>query len=339
MASTGNSNLTLLDIARRTDPNGAVPVIAELLSQKNDILMDIPWVEGNLATGTRNTIRTGLPQANWKIPNSGTNGSKSTTAQIDEACGILEAWSEIDYDVAELNGNVNKYRMTEAEAFIESMSQQLSGTMWYGNSTVNSERFTGLAPRYGTISGNVAAQNILSAAGSGSCTSVWLIGWGQNSVYGVYPKGTTGGLQHQDFGRQVIQTSVTLGQGFLDAYVDKWQWKCGLAVKDWRYAVRCPNISVSDLIAGTGTQNAQQLLKLMSRMMSRLPNWSGITPVFYMNRTVYSMLRVQTLDKSQNALGVFPALDQAGKPFQEMRFDGVPIRFSDQLLLTESAIS
>lgn len=341
VASQGSLNLTLLDIAKRTDPDGAVPVIAELLAQKNEIMNDIPWVEGNLPTGTRNTVRTGLPQAYWKVANSGTNASKSTTAQIDEACGILEAWSVIDYDVAQLNGNVAKYRMTEADAFIESMMQQLCGTLFYGDTRVNSERFMGLTPRFGAISSAVNAQNILNANGSGSDNaSVWLIGWGPNSVYGIYPRGTIGGLQHYDHGRRVIQTSVTLGNGYLDAYVDKWQWKSGLAVKDWRYVVRCANVDVSDLVSGSGTQNAQQLIKLMSRMISRLPSPGGVTPVFYMNRTLYSMLRVQSLDKSQNALGVTQGLDQFGHPLRgTLTFDNVAIRLNDQLLLTESAIS
>jgi hypothetical protein len=340
VASTGNNALSLLDITKRTDPDGAVSVIAELLSQKNEIMEDIPWQEGNTQTGTRNTVRTGLPQINWKIPNQGTNGSKSTTAQIDEACGILEGWSVIDYDVAQMNGNVNKYRLTEADAFIESMMQQLCGTLWYGNQNVNSERFTGFSPRFGAISSAVNAQNIIGGGGGGSTnTSVWLIGWGPRTVYGIYPRGTVGGLQHEDFGRRPIQTSTTLGQGFLDAYVDKWQWKCGLAVKDWRNVVRAANISVPDLVGGSGTQGAQQLIKVMARMLSRLPANSGIMPRFYMNRTVFSMLMIQGLDKSQNILSVQPGLTQFGKPANVLSFLDVPIRISDQLLLTESAIS
>lgn len=340
VASTGNNVLSLLDIAKRTDPDGAVPVIAELLSQKNEIMNDIPWVEGNLPTGTRNTLRTGLPQINWKIANQGTNGSKSTTAQIDEAAGILEGWSVVDYDVAMLNGNVNKYRLTEADAFIESMMQQLTGTLWYGNTNVNTERFMGFSPRYGSIASAVNAQNILNALGTGSTNaSVWLIGWGQNSIYGIYPRGTIGGLQHEDFGRRPVQTSTTLGQGYLDAYVEKWQWKCGLAVKDWRYACRIANVSVPDLVAGLGTQGAQQLIKLMARALSRLPSRGGITPRFYMNRTLYSMLMIQGLDKSQNILSVNPGLSQFGTPENVLSFLDVPIRLSDQLLLTESAIS
>ena len=232
--SNGNALLTLLDIAKRTDPDGDVPVIAELLSQRNEILADMSWKEGNLPTGTRNTMRTGLPQAYWKIPNAGTSSSKSTTTQIDEACGILEAWSVIDYDIAELNGNVSKYRLTETEGFIESMEQQFAGALFYGDTTVNPERLTGFAPRFGAISSAVNAQNILNAGGGGSTnTSVWLVCWGDNTVYGIYPRSTRAGLYHKDFGERIIQTSVTLGQGYLHAYVDKWQCSYGLGLDWW----------------------------------------------------------------------------------------------------------
>lgn len=340
VAAQANNSLSLLDIAKRTDPNGEVPIIAELLSQKNEVLIDMPWKEGNLPTGTRNTVRTGLPQAAWKRPNAGTNASKSTTAQIDEAAGILEAWCVLDYDVAMLNGNAQKYRLTEADPFIESMSQQLAGQLIYGNSNTNSERFMGLSPRFGAISNAVNAQNILSALGGGSTnTSVWLVGWGENTVYGIYPRGTIGGLQHWDFGDRPLQTSTTFGQGMIHAYVDLWHWYCGLAVKDWRYVVRCANISVPDLISGSGTQGAQQLIKLMSRMRSRIPAWGGIRPVYYCNRTVQEMLMIQALDKSQNILSVEPGLNQFGALDQGLKFLGIPIRINDQLLLTESAIS
>lgn len=340
VAANSAVTLSLLDIAKRTDPDGAVPIIAELLSQKNEVIQDIPFLEGNLPTGTRNTVRTGLPQAYWKVANTGTNASKSTTAQIDEAAGILESWSVIDYDVAMMNGNVQKYRLTEADAFIESMSQQFAATLFYGNTAVNSERFMGFAPRYGAISSAVNAQNILNALGSGSDnSSIWLVGWGMNTVYGVYPRGTIGGMVHEDFGRRPMQTSTTFGNGMIDAYVEKWQWKCGLAVKDWRYVVRCANVDISDLTSGSGTQNAQQLIKLLSRMRSRIPNWGSISPAFYMNRTLQSMLMVQALDKSQNALGVTQGLDQFGKLSTGLNFLGIPIRVCDQLLNTESAIS
>ena len=340
VAANPNLSLTLLDIAKRTDPTGEVPVIAELLSQKNEILIDIPWKEGNLPTGHRSTVRTGLPQAYWKRPNAGSAASKSTTAQIDEACGIIEAWMVLDVTAARLDGNEQKYRLTEAEAFIESMSQQLANQLIYGNSLVNAERFMGFSPRFGAISGAVNGQNIMNALGGGSTnTSLWLIGWGENTVAGLYPRGSMAGLQHYDFGARPWQTSVTVGGGMIHAYVDLWQWYCGLMVKDWRYVVRTANVSVPDLTSGAGTQSAQQLIKLMARMFWRLPTKGpGIKPVFYANRTLQSMLMIQALDKSQNILSVQEGLTQFG-PVMELRFLGVPIRTNDQILNTESAIS
>ena len=55
--------VTLLDIAKATDPDGKIAKVAELLSQTNEILTDMPFVEGNLPTGHRGTIRTGFKRS------------------------------------------------------------------------------------------------------------------------------------------------------------------------------------------------------------------------------------------------------------------------------------
>src|SRR5262245_19735725 len=177
MAGLGANVLTLADWAKRLDPDGKVPVIVELLAQTNEILLDMRWIEGNLPTGHRTTVRTGLPTVAWRLLNSGVTPSKSTTAQIDEQAGILEAWSEVDIDLAKLNGNVQAFRLSEARAFIEAMNQEMAQTLFYGNAGLAPEEFTGLSPRYSsTTAGN--GSNVLSAGGVGSDnSSIWLIGW------------------------------------------------------------------------------------------------------------------------------------------------------------------
>jgi len=105
MTTLSTSNLTLADWAKRTDPDGRVPIIAELLSQSNEILEDCVFKEGNLPTGERVVVRTGLPAVYWRALNAGIPSSKSTTAQVDEAAGILEARSEVDKDLAMLKVN------------------------------------------------------------------------------------------------------------------------------------------------------------------------------------------------------------------------------------------
>jgi hypothetical protein len=57
MATLGANVLTLADFAKRVDPDGKVPSIVELLSQSNEVLQDMLWMEGNLPTGHRTTVR------------------------------------------------------------------------------------------------------------------------------------------------------------------------------------------------------------------------------------------------------------------------------------------
>src|SRR5512146_2847170 len=168
MATLNATVLSLLDWAKRIDPKGKTAPIAELLSQNNEILTDMRWMQGNLPTGHRTTVRTGLPTVTWRLLNGGVAPSKSTTAQIDEQCGMLEAYSEVDVDLAALNGDVGAFRLSEAAAFIESMNQEMASTLFYGNSSTDPEQFMGLAPRFDTISGANSGKNIVNGGGSGS---------------------------------------------------------------------------------------------------------------------------------------------------------------------------
>src|SRR3982751_3023970 len=119
MAILQNNALTLADAAKRSDPDGKTSAIVELLSQTNEIISDMTFIEGNLPTGPRSTQRTGLPSVYFRMINQSVPPSKSTTAQVDEAVGMLEAWSEVDKDLAELNGNTASFRLSEASAFLE----------------------------------------------------------------------------------------------------------------------------------------------------------------------------------------------------------------------------
>jgi len=340
MAVLSNTNLTLADWAKRTDPEGRVPVIAELLSQSNEILEDCVFKEGNLPTGERVVIRTGLPAVYWRALNQGIPNSKSQTAQVDEACGILEARSEVDKDLAMLNGNTAQFRLSEDVAFLEAMNQTQAATMFYGNPAIEPKSFLGLAARYSALTGSNNSQNVITAGGSGSDnTSVYLVVWGDNTVYCPFPKGSTAGLMHEDLGEQTVYNSDGTR---LQAYATRYQWKNGLVVKDWRYVVRICNIDISDLQATTGTQASNtntQLVKCMARALYRIPNMAMGRAAFYMNRTVHAGLSIQAMDRSQNVLAVNQGLSQFGTPYSWLSFLGVPCRRVDQLINTEAVVS
>ena len=326
--------LTLADWSKRLDPDGKIPVIAEMLSQTNEILEDMMFVEGNLPTGHRVTIRTGLPSVYWRQINQGVPRSKSTTAQVDEGTGMLEAYSAVDQKLAELAGNLANFRLSEDFAFIEAMNQGMAKNLMYGNVATNPAAYTGLATRYGTISGAGNAQNILDAGGtSTNNTSIWLVGWGEQTVFGTFPKASKAGLIHTD---------VTTNAPILDAngnpyqaYQTHYEWHNGLVVKDWRYAARICNINTANLVAQSA---AADLITLMSRVLDRIPNFGMCKPAFYMNRTVYSMLRVQAMNKSQNALAIESGLNQFGNPTKWLSFQGIPLRRVDQIVNTEARV-
>ena len=338
MATLSSSNLTLADWAKRSDPDGRVPIVAELLSQSNEILDDCVFKEGNLPTGERVVIRTGLPGVYWRALNQGIPSSKSTTAQIDEACGILEARSEVDKDLAMLNGNTAQFRLSEDTAFLEAMNQTQAETMFYGNPGTDPKKFLGLAPRYGDLSADNAV-NILNAGGSGADNaSVYLVVWGDNTVYCPFPKGSKAGLTHEDLGEQTVYNSDGTR---LQAFATRYQWKNGLVVKDWRYVVRICNIDISDLLAGSNTQAASAstaLIKLMARALYRIPNMAMGRAAFYMNRTVHSGLSIAALDKSQSVLAIQEGLSQFGSAQSYLSFLGVPLRRVDALINNEARV-
>jgi len=335
MATLGATKVTLADWIKSRDPNGKQAAIIELLAASNPILDDIPFVEGNLPTGHRTTVRTGLPTAIWRKLYQGVPPSKGTKAQVDDACGMLEARCEIDKDLAELNGATSEFRMSEAEPFIESMSQTMASTLFYGDTDADPEKFMGLAPRYSSLSA-ANAQNIISASGTGSDqTSIWLIRWGTNRVHGIFPKGSMAGLQHTDLG---LGDAFDSDNNRYRAYMDHWQWKTGLSLRDWRWAVRICNIDVPNL---TGESSAADLVKLMIKAMHRFPTANYDGAYWYMNRTTAEFLDIQSIGKTTSGVTVNVqfnnAQDAHGRPVTTFR--GVPIRVTDAILSTEAQVS
>lgn len=327
MAVKGLTALTLADWGKRVDPNGKVDKITELLSQTNPILQDMLIVEGNLPTGHRTTVRSGLPAATWRLLNYGVQPSKSTTVQVTDSIGMLEAYAEVDKSLADLNGNTSEFRLSEDRAFLEAMNQQMAQTLFYGDTSVNPQQFMGLSSRYSSKSaGN--GQNIIDAGGTGTDnTSIWLVVWGENTVHGIFPKGQKAGLNMEDKGQQTLRDA---NNNPYEGYRTHYKWDNGLVLRDWRYVVRIANIDVSDLsVAGS----AANIVSLMVKALHRIPNRGMGKPVFYMNRTVGQALDLQSLDKASLALSV---KETEGEWWTAFR--GVPIRETDAILETEARV-
>lgn len=349
LVSSGRN--TLIDIAKSFGPDGKVATVAELLNQSNELIQHMNFIEGNLPTGHKGVVRTGLPTVQLRSFYRGVKVSRSGRATIEDVCAMLEGRNEIDKDLADLNGNAPAFRLSEGLSFIESMNQSFAQQLIYGDTSANPDGVLGLTPRYNSLSAT-NSQNIIDAGGSGSDnTSVWLVVWGENTVTGIYPKGSQAGLTQQDLGE--IDAFDENNDRFR-AYAELWKWKFGLHVKDWRYAVRIANIDVSDLTGQTGTQAitaATWLNKLMIKALARIPSMGMGTATFMASRTVKEMLSVAALDKSQNALSFTQGVNQYGTVAPgsvagqgtgiqggQLQFMGVPVLTVDQILATEARV-
>lgn len=331
MATVGALALTYADWAKRLDAGGRIDKIVEILNQWNEVLDDMLVREANDGSGHKTTVRTGIPQGAWRMLNYGVPNAKSTTAQVRDTTGMLEVYSEVDKALANMNGNTAEFRLSEATAIMEGMNQQMAQTLFYGNTDANPERFLGLAPRYSTVNAATASSaNVVDGGGIGSDnTSIWLVVWGENSVHGIFPKGSIAGLQHQDLGEQTLFDS---NQNKFQGYRDHFKWDLGLTVRDWRFVVRIANIDVSDVVANTAA-NIKNLVNLMVQAEERIPQINVGRAVWYMNRQMRTGLRAGILEKVATNLTEETV---AGK--RTTMFDGFPVRRVDSILNTEARV-
>lgn len=333
----GSEYPNLVNVTKRTDPDGKVAKIAELLTQYNPVLEDMPVIESNLPTGHRTTVRSDLPTPTWRRLNYGVKPTKSKTAQVDDTIGMLEDYAEVDKELANLNGNSAAFRLSEDTPHLEAMAQEMATTTFYGDTAVNPDRFLGIAPRYDALDltgTKPAAQvqsgqlnHVVDMGGTTNLTSLFLISWGQNTVHGIYPKGSSQGILHEDLGEKTLFDD---NGGRFQGYRTHYQWKLGMVVRDWRYVVRIANIDVT----GMDNEATQILLyKAMIKAMHTIPQGGAGHTMWYCGAAVAAMLDIAATQKGNASLGL---MDVFGKQLNSFR--NIPIRQCHAIIEDEAQV-
>lgn len=332
-------NPTLADFLQALGPDDAVTDLGELLHQTNQMYEEMTFVEGNLLTGHRFTIRTGLPTPVWRRLYQGVQPTKSTRAQVTASTGMLEDYSEVDKALADLNGNTTRFRMQEDMAHIEGFNQTVARSLVYESEDTNPEAITGIMPHFANVGTTGTAQQVIDGGGTGTDNgSILLIGWAANTVYGIFPKGSKAGLSVRDLGEvtALARTADNLSTGYFQAYRTHYKWDLGLVVQDYRYVVRICNIDRSLLGADptiTGYTGAN-LPNLMFQAMEYIPSLENCRPVFYMDRSFKTALRQQLPNVVKNS--TLQLVDVGGKKVDS--FQEIPIRRMDVMRADEARV-
>lgn len=331
MTTLQTTNPTLLDLASVTDPNGQIAAVVEILNLQSEILDDMTWVEGNLQTGHKTSIRSGLPTPTWRKLYGGVQPTKSRAVQVTDNCGMLEDYAEVDKALADLNGNTNAFRLQESRPHIEAMGQEVSSKIFYGNEGVLPEAFSGLSIRFNDSTA-ANGENIIKGGGAGaSNASIWLVVWSPNTAHGIVPKGSKAGMQVQDKGQVTIENADGNG-GRMEAYRTHFRWDAGLTVRDWRYVVRICNVDKTALTKDAVT--GANLPDLMYQALEQIPNLSAGRPAFYMSRATRSFVRRQVVNATKTS--TLTIENVGGKMI--MSFQGVPLRRVDALTADEALV-
>jgi len=319
------SGVSLIDRVKSIAPDGSELVIAELLNESNPIIEDIPFFESNQPTSHIVGLQSSLPTAAYVSHNEGSLPSKGTIDDVTEAIGMLESWGEVGQSIADLNGNTTEFRLQKSMTHFEAMAQEFAGTLIYGDYSTNPKEFNGFAKRT-----SVPGDHVIDVAGASSDnTSIFLAGWGQGGIYGVYPKGSKAGIIHDNIG---LETKTDANGKLQRVYRDHWVWNHGIALEDPRCLIRAGSIDVSALLADTAGTSIK-LLEIMLKMLHKLPNRPSIRPVFYVPAVVFFVLDAQAMNRTNVYL---TAGMEEGRA--KTRFRGIEIKRVDQILETETAV-
>lgn len=347
MATLTPGAMTYAEWALRHDQSGKIGTVVNMMSQANGMLDDMLTVECQSGNAFEYTQIVKLPTPSRRVYNQGVRKSMGSAAKLTATTKEYADWSVIDKNLAELGGTKNELRAQEDSLHWQAMGQLVASDLIYGNSQTDPTQFTGLANIYNTVNTatSAIAKNVIDMLGTGSTnTSMWLVNWGPKAIHTLYPKGTQAGLQMNDFG--LVPNNTDANGNPFPAYMTWLEWKIGLAIHDWRMAVRACNIDVSLLNGGS----AANLITMLTRMIHRLPIQPvGVgpvqqndaepdrlvmgRPVFYCDRTILEFLDIQAQNKTNLLLQM-----REWDGHAVLTYRGIPIRCVDALLDTEARV-
>lgn len=332
--------ITLFDHAKMFDAEGnnVLPVV-NILSQTNPIINDAVVIESNSDSGHKYAIQTGMPEVAWRRAYEGVDPSKATQRVVNETYGRASTLTKVDVAIADKGGHSAQVRASAAAVQLEAMSQEMANKIINGSIAEDEKSFVGLAARYSSTNAE-SARNLILAGGSSNLSSIYLVGWAKDKIFGFYPKGTKAGIQIYDYNPDGKPHKCVDENGkTFPGYETQYEWLMGLGVQDWRYGARIANIDVTDL--NTKAKCAALFDKFMEAVNS-IQNLNGINLVAYASRKVKFALRNGFLAAGGNAgvIQTAPQVQQAnnlsssgnsGYSSNDLVIDGIHVKAEDAI--------
>lgn len=318
-----NDYPTIIDVLATQYGNQYIDV-AEVMTTKNQLLVDVPYVE---ATGLKEhhySRRTGLPAGTHRSFNQGVAYSKATAEQRIAKLQEVAARNAIDVKQMEVQANPELWRAQRDRAFVAGLSKTLVDDIFYGNSEADpaTETMDGFS-RHVTSKTAVNAVDGGANAGTATCTSIWLVEWHPAMVYLAFPRGSVAGIDKIDLSANGPILVPDANNDTFRAWATEFSISNGLVVEDPGAIVRICNIQTTTV--------PDTLESLMCDAIEKLnPSTQG-TRAFLVNSTIKAKLAKLQAAKTGNYSPF------GGEPIVNVQ--GIPVRVCNSILNTESQLS
>jgi hypothetical protein len=328
---------TIMDIINQytsLDGKGSYLYAAEVMARKCPFVQDMPMFPSNQIFQHIDARRTVLSSPGTRRFNEGVAPSITKTEPFTEGIAMVEDWSEVDYALWQIQNDPNAWRQGEDKAKIESLTQKMENLILYGSLATDPAAFNGLTTRFNLSTRRPNGDttwpyNCVLAGGSSSVSSIWVIEWGQNKVFGVYPKNLPAGLKIEDKGQVTVNTNTEAAPKYMDALRTHFCWYMGLVVKDERCVQRIANV---ELVLASNAFDPELLVDAINN----LPGGGDAgNTVIYVNRTHKGQADKSALNK----LNTYFTQDASGDVWgrRVTRFQGIPVRMAEKIVAETAA--
>lgn len=319
--------LTPIELAKRFGDKQTIFII-EAISETNELNLDAVIGEASDGTINRTTQRVTLPHGTRRIYGQAIDSEASQTRQIQDGIEMIEAYSDVEADMADHSPNKKALIDSEDHAFLEGIGETQVEDLFYAKKEDGLEFIDGILTR---LPGYVDNQTVFGVESSGTTenfASIVLVKWADDKAKLIYPRGASGlGVSAEWRGKQDVAITKPDGKiGYLPMYRTFFKTHFGFTQRHPQAVKRIANINPL-------TSDVEKIMVKLIAARNKLARGGG-TVVAYMNADVKTLL--DTYTEVTNTRRLVTKDDPWGRPitaFGEIRF-----RQIDKMLSTESLV-
>ena len=345
VSQLGYSTLTdILANYSSTDAGATFVMPKRVLDRMTPLVKMLPLKPSNNVLSNIATRTDSLPVASTRRFNEGIKATAAKNTPLNDPIALFEDYSEVDKDLWEIQNNPNAWRMDQDMNHIEALFQLMESNLFYGSLAQNPGGFNGLATRFNNLesypNGDTSWQpNVWNGGAiSGNVCSAWMIEFGEDSVYGIYPPNTPAGLSVRDLGEITKELSSGTGAVGLNYMYQvlrtMLRWYLGMQVADERCVQRICNINPVALSTANFDEN------IFIEAKNWLPrNGEGSGTVIFVNRALKTQIDIRAVSQKINAYTYFNSNETDVFGRSVTKFQNIPIYVAEKLLSTETVLT